>query len=63
LSTKHTLAIVNRGDAKAADILRFARRIRHGVYQKFGVRLVPEPVLLGFTSSEIGDLIADPEVK
>lgn len=53
LSTKHTLAIVNRGGAKAADILRFAQRIRDGVQQKFGVRLVPEPVMLGFDPSEL----------
>jgi UDP-N-acetylmuramate dehydrogenase len=57
LSTKHTLAIVNRGSAKAVDILRFARRIRDGVFQKFGVRLVPEPVMLGFDPAEIADLI------
>jgi UDP-N-acetylmuramate dehydrogenase len=60
LSTKHTLAIVNRGDAKAVDILRFARRIRDGVFDKFGVRLVPEPVMLGFDRAEIADLIHNP---
>lgn len=57
LSTKHTLAIVNRGGAQATDILRFARRIRDGVYQRFGVRLVPEPVLFGFDPDEVRDLI------
>lgn len=57
LSTKHTLAIVNRGRATATDILRFARRIRDGVFQKFGVRLVPEPVLFGFDADEVRDLI------
>lgn len=60
LSTKHTLAIVNRGGATASDILRFARRIREGVFQKFGVRLVPEPVMLGFDPTETSDLIAAP---
>lgn len=49
LSTKHTLAIVNRGEACAADVVRFAREVRAGVERKFGVRLVPEPVLVGFS--------------
>jgi UDP-N-acetylmuramate dehydrogenase len=57
LSTKHSLAIVNRGGAKAADILRFAQRIRQGVFDKFGVHLVPEPVMLGFDAAEITDLV------
>ncbi len=48
VSTRHTLALVNRGGAKAADILRLAREIRQGVEEKFGVRLVPEPVFVGF---------------
>ncbi len=59
LSTKHTLAIVNRGGAKAVDILRFAQRIRDGVFDKFGVRLVPEPVMLGFDPSEIAKLVEE----
>jgi len=57
LSTKHTLAIVNRGGAQASDILRFARRIRDGIDQKFGVRLTPEPVMFGFDPAEIADLV------
>lgn len=57
LSTKHTLALVNRGGAKAIDILRFARRIREGVNETFGVSLVPEPVLLGFDAREVADLL------
>jgi len=48
VSTRHTLALVNRGGANAADILRLAREIRQGVEEKFGVRLVPEPVFVGF---------------
>lgn len=47
LSTKHTLALTNRGHARAADVLALAREIRDGVEQAFGVRLVPEPVLVG----------------
>lgn len=47
LSTKHTLAITNRGGAAAADVLELAREIRDGVEHAYGVRLVPEPVLVG----------------
>jgi UDP-N-acetylmuramate dehydrogenase len=47
LSTKHTLAITNRGAAQASDVLALARRVRAGVEQKFGVVLEPEPVLVG----------------
>ncbi len=47
LSTRHTLAITNRGGATAADLLSLAREIRDGVQTAFGVRLVPEPVLVG----------------
>jgi UDP-N-acetylmuramate dehydrogenase len=50
LSTKHALAIVNRGGATAADILAFAREIQDGVESRFGVRLHPEPELVGFPS-------------
>jgi UDP-N-acetylmuramate dehydrogenase len=48
LSTKHTLALVNKGNATAADILKLAREIRSRVYGQFGVQLIPEPVFLGF---------------
>ena len=47
LSTKHTLALTNRGGASADDIVRLARDIRAGVQKAFGVELVPEPVWLG----------------
>lgn len=46
LSTKHTLALTNRGGATTADLLRLAGEVREGVAARFGVRLVPEPVLL-----------------
>jgi UDP-N-acetylmuramate dehydrogenase len=48
LSTKHTLALVNKGGATAADILRLAREIQSRVSERFGVCLLPEPVFLGF---------------
>jgi len=47
LSTKHTLAITNRGAATTSDVLALAREVRDGVRGRFGVELVPEPVLLG----------------
>jgi UDP-N-acetylmuramate dehydrogenase len=47
LSTKHTLALTNRGDATTKDLLELAREVRDGVEQRFGVRLVNEPVLVG----------------
>ncbi|NKX51832.1 UDP-N-acetylmuramate dehydrogenase, partial [Arthrobacter deserti] len=46
LSTKHTLAITNRGTATAADILAVARTVRDGVEAAFGIRLHPEPLLI-----------------
>ncbi len=47
LSTKHTLAITNRADATAADILAIARAVRGGVEQRFGITLENEPLLIG----------------
>ena len=47
LSTKHALALTNRGGAKTADLLALAREVRSGVEAKFGVTLVNEPVLVG----------------
>lgn len=48
LSTKHTLAITNRGGASTADVAAIARAVRAGVEETFGVRLVAEPVTVGF---------------
>ena len=48
ISTKHTLALINRGGATARDVLRFATRIKRGVLDRFGVSLRPEPVFVGF---------------
>ncbi len=47
LSTKHVLALTNRGGANAADIVELARAVRDGVREVFGVELVPEPVTVG----------------
>jgi UDP-N-acetylmuramate dehydrogenase len=47
LSTKHALALTNRGGATTADILALARTVRDGVRAAFGLTLTPEPVLVG----------------
>ena len=49
LSTKHTLALTNRGNGTTAELLALAREIRDGVEARFGIRLVNEPVLVGCT--------------
>jgi len=54
LSTSHTLAIVNRGGATARQVVAFARHVRDRVEERFGVRLVPEPVLLGLDLDTAG---------
>ncbi|MGL5829347.1 MAG: UDP-N-acetylmuramate dehydrogenase, partial [Angustibacter sp.] len=47
LSTKHTLALTNRGSATAADILALATEVRAGVAAAFGISLTAEPLLVG----------------
>lgn len=47
VSTKHTLAITNPGDASAADVAALARYIRTQVANTFGVVLQPEPTMVG----------------
>jgi UDP-N-acetylmuramate dehydrogenase len=47
VSTKHSLALTNRGDATTAELLALAREIRARVSDRFGVHLVNEPVLVG----------------
>jgi UDP-N-acetylmuramate dehydrogenase len=47
LSTKHTLALTNRGGATAGDILVVAGLVADGVEKEFGLRLQPEPLLIG----------------
>jgi UDP-N-acetylmuramate dehydrogenase len=47
ISTKHTLALTNRGGATTADLLALAREVRDGVRAAFGVTLVNEPVTVG----------------
>lgn len=47
ISGKHTLALTNRGGARTAEVLELAREIREGVEAAYGIRLTPEPVLVG----------------
>ena len=47
ISSKHTLALVNRGGGTTADLRAVARSVRDGVRQQFGIVLVPEPVFVG----------------
>jgi UDP-N-acetylmuramate dehydrogenase len=47
ISSKHTLALTNRGGATAQELLGLAREVRDGVRSRFGVDLVNEPVLIG----------------
>lgn len=51
ISTKHPLALINRGGANAADVLRLAVRVKRGVADRFGVWLRPEPVFVGFDAN------------
>lgn len=47
ISTKHTLALTNRGEATTEELLTLAREVRDGVYAAFGIALVNEPVTVG----------------
>ena len=47
ISTKHTLALVNRGGATAAEIIALSQKIREAVVRQFGIQLQMEPVMLG----------------
>ncbi len=48
ISHKHALALVNRGDAKASDIVGLKDEIQRGVQEAWGILLEPEPVFVGF---------------
>ncbi len=51
LSTLHTLALTNRGGAGAQDIALLAKTVQDGVEAAYGIRLVPEPVVVGMDLS------------
>lgn len=52
ISSRHSLALVNHGGATAAELVALARDIAARVDERFGVRLRPEPVFLGFPAGE-----------
>ena len=49
VSTKHVLALVNNGNAKAADLIELARTSRKAVQDKFGITLEPEVQFVGLS--------------
>jgi UDP-N-acetylmuramate dehydrogenase len=51
LSTRHTLALINTGEATAAELVALAAEVRNGVADKCGVTLEPEPNFVGFDRS------------
>lgn len=55
LSTRHALALINRGGATAHEIITFAREIRDRVRDRFNITLVPEPTLVGLSLDEDGE--------
>ena len=57
ISTRHSLALVNLGGATASEVVSFARRVRAGVEERFGVRLFAEPVMVGFEGEETTGLV------
>jgi UDP-N-acetylmuramate dehydrogenase len=48
ISTNHTLALINRGHATAADVIRLKNKVQNAVFERFGIELEPEPVFVGF---------------
>lgn len=48
VSSKHTLALVNRGGATAREVIELARYISIRVHDTFGIMLAPEPTFIGF---------------
>ena len=47
LSSKHSLALTNRGEATANDIIELAYKIQRDVREQFGIQLTLEPTLVG----------------
>lgn len=57
ISTRHTLALVNRGGSSAEEILSLKNEIQAAVDAKFGILLQPEPVFIGFEMANFGSLL------
>ncbi|MEM9293006.1 MAG: UDP-N-acetylmuramate dehydrogenase [Acidobacteriota bacterium] len=62
LSTQHVLAVINRGGARAEDIIHLAAKMRRRVWDAFAIALEPEPRFLGFDAAApfVLDRAADP---
>ena len=55
ISSKHTLAVINKGGATAEDVIKLAREIRRRVHDRFGIQLAVEPVFVGFNEDTISE--------
>ncbi len=53
ISSKHSLALINRSNATAAELLALVERIQRQVQERFGIALVPEPVQIGFKNQTL----------
>lgn len=53
ISSKHALAVINRGGATANDVVKFAADIKRRVVDRFGISLVPEPTFVGFADDGV----------
>lgn len=51
LSSRHVLAVINRGGGTAAEVLELVRLVQSRVKERFDIDLVPEPVFIGFTNN------------
>ena len=52
VSGKHTLALVNRGGATAADLLKLMKLVQAKVRDAFAIELEAEPVFIGFDAED-----------
>jgi UDP-N-acetylmuramate dehydrogenase len=57
ISSKHTLALINRSNATASELVAFVAQIQHQVQERFGLALVPEPVWVGLEPPTLADTL------
>ncbi|MBS1810394.1 MAG: UDP-N-acetylmuramate dehydrogenase [Acidobacteria bacterium] len=66
ISSKHTLAIINRSNATASELVAFVKQIQQQVQERFGIALEPEPVWVGLENQPVVALppvLPKPEVR
>ena len=63
ISSRHALALINRGDATFADIAELRNRIREGVFYKFRVNLEQEPIELGASTHVVSTHSIKPNIR